>query len=896
MSTICPTNFATGILSVGDSFNDILTPEEILNLSDPTKTLDSSSLLAATKILNDKLNEMKQQKVPAVETFDSFKDEYPNIADRITAADGTGGKGNLNNISPSEVAIFVTETGAALDNNSVLPGQLTVDVSSWNPGSKMPAQVADTLEQMDNFFNDNIGSSLSGGECAAFAAALGALDALLDKVDGIATSLNDIPALDLDKYSLKELASGAFLKTKLALQSIGGIIKDTVSKVFGKITSQAASLLKKAIDLPAAAMRQVEKAYRKVTDFVNDKNKGSLMDGIDKMIAGVSSFFEKFNLDVLARLMFRLCQVASAIQNAAEAPMKSMINLMDGLTGANKVLKSDSAQHTKNAVAAGATRMPSEEVDVKIEEYQEKQRSLSGKIDDMAKAYTDWALSSWDAYLDESVETPNLSDLLPYSLEKTFPKVRRKKDLPKALREHVDTLKTDKTITSGVGPIKFDSSGFKSDYMQTTVRKGGDDTGEPGPAWTYVKTRLWCQALSIADQLGEDITVAQGFYWSKKTDNTARKGDRLVIKIPTRTCYDYVRYLIAASRAGCKMIMIGEQQDQDVLMISNSKGRKFYYAGQVWDDFELAMKTGLANSVERVEALKNDLGQQLQAARGVHLTNYWGNRYAVESGATGDAGIANDPETDPSANTSTATNPGDGSDANPPKTDALANTGVTDTGVTVANSSIGEISDEENAEIDAALEANNVGNLQTSETAEVFNNAEEGIPVKVDVKVNEQGQYEVTANNITTGADPEPLSSSVYTDDPYADPMADPTTYVVESSVETEAANAQKLINELEGTEIPAGQVTEEEVKIKAQELGIIVDPALIKQVQEQVNNGTYVASPEITAAQESLSPYDVYGTFSEAFNAAYNEIGEGGTFTWRGNEYLLQRANQLHK
>ena len=176
----CPTSLPLSQLTDTDEFKNILSGEDLLNLTDPTKQLNQALLLATTDTINDKLDDQKTKESPSAYTFDQFKDDYPTLSERIQ--DGP--------LTPAEVAIFATESGATLqsplnsafDNpvagnetegattgDTITAGQVSLDFRAWTPGSNPTAQIAGALALLDTFLDDNIGASLAGGQCAAFA-------------------------------------------------------------------------------------------------------------------------------------------------------------------------------------------------------------------------------------------------------------------------------------------------------------------------------------------------------------------------------------------------------------------------------------------------------------------------------------------------------------------------------------------------------------------------------------------------------------------------------------------------------------------------------------------------------------------------------------------------------
>jgi len=632
----CPTSLPLSQLTDTDEFKNILSGEDLLNLTDPTKQLNQALLSVTTDTINDKLNDQKTKQSPSAYTFDQFEDDYPTLAKKIQDDD----------ISLGEVAIFATETGATLQSplnsafddpvdgvdtegvttgDTIKAGQVSLDFRAWTPGSYPTAQIAGALALLDTFLDDNIGSSLSGGQCAAFAALGNSLQSLLQSMKAKADSLDSIPGLDLKKFTLSEILSGEVIKVKLKLEMIGKLIKDTVEKVIEKVKNQAKSLVASLKDLPNSLQAQLNKAQAKVAAFTSDKNKNGVMDGIDKMIANVGSMFEKLTPAVLGLLLFRFCQVTSAIQNASETPLKSLMNTVNGIQETQKIMKSESAKATKTAVESGANRMDADDVEKQKEKAQTEMRERSTKLDDLVEGHKS-LYGEGDGVGQLNTDRTINNDSLVYDFMKSYPRPKRSKDLPKELRPYVSKLGNDTSITGGIGPIKFKGG---SQIATTQLRKNGDDTGAPGPGWTLVQTKLWVQILDMANQLDEDILVIKGFDYESKS-KYRKKGQIVTIELPSDDITTQLRYLIAASRAGLKGILLGTNPGR--ITVGNS-ARGGWLSKTLQKEYDDLFKGATAD--ERVESFTagkdNTSIFALRSALKDHKRDAWYPRVAVKN-------------------------------------------------------------------------------------------------------------------------------------------------------------------------------------------------------------------------------------------------------------------------
>lgn len=665
--TTCPANLALDQLKKDDIVSGILTEEDLINLNDPTKQLDQALLLATTALLNEKFDDMKTKDVPSNYTYDKFKEEFPSLSDRIGAGP----------LTPAEVAIFVTENGARLqdplpgtgddndtnalddddNNNNVQFGdvdQISVDYSTWTPGAPLPVGVKVSLEQMDSFFDDNIGGTLSAGTCAAFMVIGNNIGSIIKKMKAKAESLGDIPALDLKNFSLKDILSGFVVKIKLQLDLISSTIKKTIDKLVKKAKAAAKSVAK-AIDKGMADFKNagkaidgmITKSLKKVTDLVSDKNIKGLKDSIDKMVAGAASMFEKLTPAILGLLMFRFCQVTNAIQGMMDKPLKNLQNVADKVQQVQKSIKSKSAESTKGAVASGATRMDPDQVEKKKEEVIKVQWARSVTVDRLADE------------LIEIYEKPEgfTNDFQWAGIDDRYPPA----DKPRygtSQRKDLNKFKNDDdNLGYEVGSSKIMI--VNNEDMATTLRKDGKDTGEPGPAWKEVKPDLFIKLMDMAHQLGladiQPVEMIRGFRYDipeadiKKGVDARKfsKGKGITVKTPTDN-KGRMMYFIAASRAGFQGIAV----DRDVMHLTMGN-RLGVVVNEMLTEFNKVIEATDAGEVEFGTEQTIPI-QLIGDALRKHVNGIWGFVTFAETPPpseeeTQDEAIENTPETETSS-------------------------------------------------------------------------------------------------------------------------------------------------------------------------------------------------------------------------------------------------------
>lgn len=608
----CPSQFAATIKEAGDQFDDILTNEELLNLTDPSAKLDQNALNRATGLLNKKFDDQKNKK-GTIYPFSQFKKDYPVLSDRL----------DLGPLTTTEVAIFATETGAALEGSGN-QGQITLDVSDWTPGAQIPAGVDDTLGLMDGFFDENMGASLSSGACAAFAVKVAVIGGLLQAIKSKADSFGDIPGLLLDPFdlpSIDEILEKA--KSKLSLEAIKKSLEDVVDKALDSVKKQADSII--------AGLDEIEDGVRDaindINAFTSDKNKNGMMDGIDKMIAGSASAFENIDAKALGMLMFRLCQVAEALQTSSDKPLQKLILTASATDQAKRAAKNYSAKASKDAVEAGATRMDPTEVAEKKEEFIEKQRAVSSNVWDMVEAFkSTFGVEGDGIGLSNETFADDIDEFV-IDVNKAYPKVSRASHLPKGLRPELKLLQA--SFTEPSGPVTFEvgklQSGKPRDVQKSilhTFDKAGRDIGNPGNGWTRVKTKVWVKVLDMTEQLGHPVVVTKGFHPESKY-KPMRKGQAVLIEFED-TIDNAIAYIIAASRAGFKGIFIG----RGAILVTDASRFSTIHEN-IFNEKEAIINNTLPDSDERRAQLNTTSFYILRYLMRLHLHNLFEYKVAV---------------------------------------------------------------------------------------------------------------------------------------------------------------------------------------------------------------------------------------------------------------------------
>lgn len=273
------------------------------------------------------------------------KNDYEYLFDRI----------NRGIIPPSEYADF-------LDQSKLSLGAIT----SMMNGLLIGLQPADYLSQLDQYYNKNFANSHTGGFCSLFN---GAVMQLLGLVSSAASMINQL------KNGLASII-GQLMSLKTLLHTMIDNLKEILIKQIQNIVNQAMGAVSKVI---GAATFFMNKA-KQVQAFFSDANINSLKAKVEEIMSQMAGGYEKLTPEVIAYLLFRLCQLSEVITNFMKSPVDTLNNLISNYALQEMVLTNFSNEATMRAVQAGGYRMdPFEVARLKAEAASKINSSYSGE-------------------------------------------------------------------------------------------------------------------------------------------------------------------------------------------------------------------------------------------------------------------------------------------------------------------------------------------------------------------------------------------------------------------------------------------------------------------------------------------------------------------------------------
>lgn len=226
-------------------------------------------------------------------------------------------------------AITLSEFADFLDKFAYTEAQVIYIGDNYT--TPLPITTEIYLDNLNTYYTQSFGTSITGGLCSLFSGILGSLSQLF-------SAFNSIKELIAELSSIKDL-----------LHKLVDSIKEKMLKMLDNFKQMVASF--------GNMVKQFGEKIRKVAEFFSDLNMQKIKDKITSLIQGIASKFAELTPEVISYLLFRFCQLTNVIEQFMQAPMNglrdSVLKYQQGLS----ILTNMSNGARLNAVLAGAFRM-----------------------------------------------------------------------------------------------------------------------------------------------------------------------------------------------------------------------------------------------------------------------------------------------------------------------------------------------------------------------------------------------------------------------------------------------------------------------------------------------------------------------------------------------------------
>lgn len=543
-------SICTNTTPISSRYDDLTAPigpidfSALLSRPNPLDNVDRQTVVDLTNGLNNVLDLEDTAKYP---TLNARFNQFP--------------------LTYTEIAEFVLE-------NAIDPVTALNEVNKYNGGMPANAPIFDLFDDLDLFYTDNYGKTVSEGLCGSFGNALTDLLGLFTLLD---STLDKLASLKLDDLDPKKLATQLAQKLKLdaILESIQKTIDDLIDKALKKLDKVFGGLLDELSDLAANPGKTIgsylTKLREEVKEFFSKENRERIKNSIQKFIAELTSNFERITISNVLMFMYILCNFTEIILSLIFAPIEEAAEIKKNIKKEKEVLDTTDKKALADAQKHGAVRCLEEVCIVKREEVGVtiNQNAIDGNN---PNAYT--------------VREVVLNARGQPSSFKTVVKFRQPGELgyvdPETYSYKIDG-NMDYITSEGITPEEQKEINTMAEYTLGPNRNVLRPVYMEEKEWREIAPIVLAKLMRISFQTGKPVTVIQGAVQAEGRKNTKQAGkirkqgmdgyhhkySGFAVKIFVEE-KNRDEFIIAASRAGFTGIGVGRTELR--LHVGNREG------------------------------------------------------------------------------------------------------------------------------------------------------------------------------------------------------------------------------------------------------------------------------------------------------------------------------------
>ena len=324
---------------IASRFSDLTTPvgdidfSALISQPDPLDQVNRQQIVSITDKLNNLLAQEDLSEYPTLDKrFSQFPLTYTEIADYT-----------LTN---------------AIDTVNILNA-----IERYNGTLGANVVITNTLDDLDTYYDDNLGKTINEGLCGAFGDTLLELLAAFTLLDSAVGKLN---SLNLNDVDLKKKAIA--LAQKLKIDALAKSLAETIDKLIEKIQKKVGDAVNKAIadvtefvgNPGQSILNQLTKMRNEVSDFFSSDTVKRIQANVEAFIAEMVAMFERPTLANVQLMMHKLCSLTETIMAILFEPADEIAEVAKVIEKEKKVLDTVDKIEQKKAEDAGATRVEKE--------------------------------------------------------------------------------------------------------------------------------------------------------------------------------------------------------------------------------------------------------------------------------------------------------------------------------------------------------------------------------------------------------------------------------------------------------------------------------------------------------------------------------------------------------
>lgn len=255
-------------------------------------------------------------------TNQAFAKAYPETNTRILLG------GPISNLEYEEFLVFSgvytdpTTYEFAYDNFIQTLTNSGSSIADITDVSEIPDILEEYLDALEAFNDDNYGSKTTGNFCSAF-------NGLIDQFFKIKELVLSVPAV--------------FKGIEQLLKQLVDTITEKVKDIVNGIISQAIGFMSKA-----------QSMLLRVVNFFSEENIEKIKKQIEEFMGSIANKFENLTPEVIAQMLFKFCQLSSAIEELMLGPSKMVSDVASRFQKAESTLTAISNQNITKATQHGA--------------------------------------------------------------------------------------------------------------------------------------------------------------------------------------------------------------------------------------------------------------------------------------------------------------------------------------------------------------------------------------------------------------------------------------------------------------------------------------------------------------------------------------------------------------
>lgn len=246
-------------------------------------------------------------------------------------------------------ALTVTEVAEFMSQYFYVEQELLNFVTTVPATSDVTKPLVDNLEY---FLDKNMSSAMTGSFCSAFSNPFQKIMELAMFIDGAKTLIEQ-----LRNFDIASVLAPLFAVKEMIFNMIDNLAKQLIAKVnsiVGNVVSQIQNL-KTAAD---RMFKFINKKAQEIKEFFNDLSLEKLKTMAEDIITKMAGQFEKLTPEIIAFLLFRVCQLIETIKNLLENPVKALEGLVTNMMTNTRNISSESARRAQVVINNGGIFIP----------------------------------------------------------------------------------------------------------------------------------------------------------------------------------------------------------------------------------------------------------------------------------------------------------------------------------------------------------------------------------------------------------------------------------------------------------------------------------------------------------------------------------------------------------